>query len=236
VTHAGQSAIADVAAAQRPAVIIPQPRPFDEQRATARVLRQYRLAVVSRHWPDQRAWPALLTQGPGGRSTEVATLERPRRGRSSRRRDRGDRSTLCRTGARMRTAVITTVHGRGDHLRGQIAGLQLSNRPTDMHVVVALGDPTIQDVVASAASSAIDIDCGNANDELPVAQGRNVGAAAALQRGAELLVFLDVDCIPAAALIGRYHHAAANRDHAQALLCGPVTYLPAAARTGGSTR
>jgi Glycosyltransferase family 28 C-terminal domain len=62
VTHAGQSAVADVAAAQRPAVIIPQPRPFDEQQATARVLRQFRLAVVARAWPDQRAWPALLTQ------------------------------------------------------------------------------------------------------------------------------------------------------------------------------
>ena len=62
VTHAGQSCIADVAAAQRPAVIIPQPRPYDEQQATSRVLRQYRLAVVLRRWPDQRAWPALVTQ------------------------------------------------------------------------------------------------------------------------------------------------------------------------------
>jgi UDP-N-acetylglucosamine:LPS N-acetylglucosamine transferase len=62
VTHAGQSAIADIAAAERPAVVIPQPRPFDEQQATARVLRQFRLAVVTRRWPDQRAWPALLTQ------------------------------------------------------------------------------------------------------------------------------------------------------------------------------
>jgi UDP-N-acetylglucosamine:LPS N-acetylglucosamine transferase len=62
VTHAGQSCVADVAAAQRPAVVIPRPRPFDEQLATARVLRQYRLAVVAKQWPDQRAWPALLTQ------------------------------------------------------------------------------------------------------------------------------------------------------------------------------
>jgi UDP-N-acetylglucosamine:LPS N-acetylglucosamine transferase len=61
VTHAGQSCIADVAAAERPAVIIPQPRPFDEQQATARVLRQFRLATVARGWPDERAWPALLT-------------------------------------------------------------------------------------------------------------------------------------------------------------------------------
>jgi hypothetical protein len=66
VTHAGQSAIADVAAAQRPAVVMPQPRPFDEQHATARVLRQHRLAVVTTHWPDQRAWPGLLTQAQVG--------------------------------------------------------------------------------------------------------------------------------------------------------------------------
>ena len=59
VTLAGQSCIADVAAAQRPAVIIPQRRPYDEPLATARVLRQYRLAVVVRRWPEQRAWPAL---------------------------------------------------------------------------------------------------------------------------------------------------------------------------------
>jgi GT2 family glycosyltransferase len=132
----------------------------------------------------------------------------------------------------MRTAVITTVHGRGDHLRRQVAGLQLSIRPTDMHVVVALGDPTIRDVVVSAKSPAVVIDCGPANGPLPLAQGRNVGAAAALHRGAELLVFLDVDCIPAAALIGRYHHAATRREHAQALLCGPVTHLPPPAPGG----
>jgi GT2 family glycosyltransferase len=126
----------------------------------------------------------------------------------------------------MRTAVITTVHGRGEHLRRQIAGLQRSARPADMHIVVALGDPTIRDVVARTDSPAVVIDRYSANGRLPVAQGRNVGAAAALHGGAELLVFLDVDCIPAAALIGRYHQAADCREHAQALLCGPVTYLP----------
>lgn len=60
VTHAGQSCIADIAAAERPAVVIPQPRPYDEQRATAAVLRRYRLATVAQQWPDVRAWPALL--------------------------------------------------------------------------------------------------------------------------------------------------------------------------------
>jgi hypothetical protein len=38
VTHAGQGAIADVAASRRPAVVIPADRPYGEQRATAEVL------------------------------------------------------------------------------------------------------------------------------------------------------------------------------------------------------
>lgn len=66
VTHAGQGCIADVAAAQRPAVVIPQPRPFDEQAATALVLRRHRLAIVAQDWPDQRAWPALLAHARAG--------------------------------------------------------------------------------------------------------------------------------------------------------------------------
>ncbi|OBK13496.1 glycosyltransferase [Mycobacterium asiaticum] len=61
VTHAGQSCVADVAAAQRPAIVIPQPRPFDEQKSTALMLRRHQLAVVAQDWPDERAWPALLT-------------------------------------------------------------------------------------------------------------------------------------------------------------------------------
>jgi hypothetical protein len=60
VTHAGQGSIADVAAAQRPAVVIAEPRPFDEQQATANVLKRHRLAVVAKGQPDERAWPALL--------------------------------------------------------------------------------------------------------------------------------------------------------------------------------
>ncbi len=38
VTHTGQNAVAEVAAARRPAVLVPQRRPHDEQAATARVL------------------------------------------------------------------------------------------------------------------------------------------------------------------------------------------------------
>jgi hypothetical protein len=60
VTHAGQNAIAEVAAARRPAVVLPQARPHDEQRATAEVLAGGRWpATVLERWPAD-GWPDLL--------------------------------------------------------------------------------------------------------------------------------------------------------------------------------
>ena len=46
VTHAGQNCVADVAAARRPAIVVPQSRPYDEQHVTAETLRKSRLAAV----------------------------------------------------------------------------------------------------------------------------------------------------------------------------------------------
>ncbi|MEU0795943.1 glycosyltransferase [Amycolatopsis sp. NPDC005961] len=62
VTHAGQNALAEVAAARRPAVVIPQPRPFDEQEATAEALVRASLGVVERSWPAPPRWPGVLTE------------------------------------------------------------------------------------------------------------------------------------------------------------------------------
>ena len=60
VTHAGQNALAEVAACRRAAVVVPQARPYDEQLATARALAQGGLAVVAETWPLPRSWPDLL--------------------------------------------------------------------------------------------------------------------------------------------------------------------------------
>ncbi|TGO04882.1 glycosyltransferase [Serinibacter arcticus] len=60
VSAAGQNAVADLAAAGARAVVVPEDRPFDEQRATAHELRAAGLAVVVDAWPDDDAWPALL--------------------------------------------------------------------------------------------------------------------------------------------------------------------------------
>lgn len=60
VTHAGQNAIAEVAALRRPAVVVPQRRPHGEQRITARVLRDGGWpVVVEESWPTD-GWAARL--------------------------------------------------------------------------------------------------------------------------------------------------------------------------------
>jgi len=60
VSWAGQNSIAALAAADAAAVIVPQERPFAEQRETAGVLEAAGLAVVSASWPEADRWPDLL--------------------------------------------------------------------------------------------------------------------------------------------------------------------------------
>jgi hypothetical protein len=62
VTHAGLGALADVAAAACPAVVIPEDRPYGEQHATARALAGDGIAVVLERWPDDDQWPDLLAR------------------------------------------------------------------------------------------------------------------------------------------------------------------------------
>lgn len=69
VGHAGHNVVMEAAAADRPMVAIPQPRPFGEQHAKARLLRDAGVCVVADRWPDATRWPALLDRAralPGG--------------------------------------------------------------------------------------------------------------------------------------------------------------------------
>ncbi|MFD6288321.1 glycosyltransferase [Streptomyces sp. NPDC060205] len=61
VTHAGQNAVAECAAARTPALVVPQERPHDEQHATARALAAAGIATVRTRWPAPHEWPQLLT-------------------------------------------------------------------------------------------------------------------------------------------------------------------------------
>ncbi len=60
VTHAGDSAVGEVAAAGRPAVVVAQPRPFGEQHATVRALRRAGACTAREEWPQPAEWAGLL--------------------------------------------------------------------------------------------------------------------------------------------------------------------------------
>lgn len=119
----------------------------------------------------------------------------------------------------MHVGLITVVHGRHGHLRRQQAGLADVLDPPATRVVVALDDPAVAPLVPG---DALVVTVRSDGTGLPIAHARNVGARAAVDRGAELLVFLDVDCIPGPALFRRYRDAVTD----DRLLCGPVAYLP----------
>ncbi|WP_392544434.1 glycosyltransferase [Oryzobacter telluris] len=60
ITHGGQNAVADVAAARAPAVIVAQDRPYGEQVATTEALTRLGIAEGRARWPSAEAWPDLL--------------------------------------------------------------------------------------------------------------------------------------------------------------------------------
>lgn len=62
VTHAGESAVADVAAARRPAIVMAQERPFSEQRITVQELSCGRWPVVVASSAEPERWIPHLTQ------------------------------------------------------------------------------------------------------------------------------------------------------------------------------
>lgn len=60
VTHAGLGALADVAEARRPAIVIPEERPFGEQWATAAALNSAGIAITAPAWPPPHEWSGVL--------------------------------------------------------------------------------------------------------------------------------------------------------------------------------
>ena len=115
-------------------------------------------------------------------------------------------------------AIVTLCSApRLEHLRNQLRATAGVPR-----IVVWIGD---DEAPALDAEAVVRVPPGD--DGLRLAAARNAGARIAEELGARLLVFLDADCIPGAELLGRYRDAAAQ--HPDAVLCGPVTYLPAGA-------
>lgn len=255
VCHAGQGAVADVALARRPAVVLAQPRPHGEQEATVRALERLGLAATGSGWPAADRWPSLLDRalqlgGQGwsrwrgdGAARAAASLD-----------DLADRLAPVPGAAPPESgegpspvAVLTLASGRHDHLRGQIAGLAAGRRRPDLHVVVAMDDPHVRSVTQDAWAAAtgegsapevVVVDLAAGPEGLPLAAARNLAATTASERGARHLVFLDVDCIPGPGTVATYASELASRHIREvphpAVLCGDVAYLPPlpAGRTG----
>ena len=202
VTAGGQNSVADLAATNTPAVILPQPRPFAEQKLGAQVLDG--LATVRNAFPTPEEWPELLrrrdtdwarwqTEGAARRAAEVIARVAQDPGQPA----------IC---------VITLADAnRTDHLTHQVNFMPMG---VD-HVTVALAD-------AEALAKAVPkshVVAGPAN----LAAARNLGARTAIERGAEVLVFLDADCLASDALVPRY--VSALKQHPDGVVAGPVTYL-----------
>lgn len=123
------------------------------------------------------------------------------------------------------TAVVTAASAaRLAHVRRQQAFLdELGTDPPPVRVIAWLDEDAPP---AFAGARTLHVPPGR--DGLRVAAARNAAAEAALDAGAELMVFLDADCLPGPGLLPAYAGAAEATGHG--LLAGPVTYLAEAER------
>jgi GT2 family glycosyltransferase len=122
----------------------------------------------------------------------------------------------------MTVAVITPVAGRTDHLTRLLDGLTRQHRPPDETIVVDLApyEPAVRRCTAGRPGVRRVTLRTDTSGALPLAAARNLGAT---KTDCDLLVFLDVDCIPDSDLVAAYEDGLHRRPHA--LVCGPVRYL-----------
>lgn len=123
-----------------------------------------------------------------------------------------------------RVAVITIARGRREHWALQCAALERSECRPDERILVTMGDPSLARAARDAGGAHV-VEMEADASALPLARARNLGVQAALERGADVLVLLDVDCLPAPSLVGAYADAVSATPTHDHLLSGPVTYL-----------
>lgn len=126
-------------------------------------------------------------------------------------------------------AVVTIARGRRDHLALQHLSLARSTVLPDPYLIVSMGDETITPTTVEGLTSQVVYLEADAK-ALPLAAARNLGAVEAMRAGAEVVVFVDVDCVVDPGLVAGYRtHCTLDRD---TVWSGPVTYLPPAGPDG----
>ncbi|WP_344303113.1 glycosyltransferase family 2 protein [Nocardioides bigeumensis] len=130
----------------------------------------------------------------------------------------------------MTSAVVTIAHGRHDHLLAQHGSLAMGSRVPDLYVVVAMDDAWIESWRPEGTLRPTVVAMGSDPRGLPLAAARNAGFAVALERGADVVIGLDVDCLAGRDLVAAYADAAVREAHVA--WTGPVTYLKPRARRG----
>ncbi|GJD65396.1 glycosyltransferase family 2 protein [Methylobacterium frigidaeris] len=115
------------------------------------------------------------------------------------------------------SSVLTLVRGRADRLRNLMRGLARQTvRPRELVIawMQAATAPDLPDPGCPVRHLHVP------GEPMPLAAARNRAAEAA---SGDLLVFLDVDCIPGTGLVAAYARAASQTD---GLFLGEVLYLP----------
>ncbi|MEH6821196.1 MAG: glycosyltransferase family 2 protein [Dietzia psychralcaliphila] len=121
-------------------------------------------------------------------------------------------------------AVVTVcTPARAGHLRSQRRALT-AHLPGAHHVVVVPERPGSAQLAVELAADGADPLEVPAGRDLPVARCRNTGGDRAVEAGADLIIFLDVDCMPGPELGSRYAELPPD-----SVGMGPVTYLPESA-------
>jgi GT2 family glycosyltransferase len=119
----------------------------------------------------------------------------------------------------VRTSILTLARGRERHLERMLQGCLHQDHPAD-EIVLALMQEDLPDLPAALLERVRVVHV--AGDHLPLAEARNAAAARA---GGDLLIFLDVDCIPSPGFVRAALHAATE----DACLTGDCRYLDAEA-------
>ncbi|MFD1950846.1 glycosyltransferase family 2 protein [Sphingomonas arantia] len=118
----------------------------------------------------------------------------------------------------MRVSVLTLVRGRRAHLERLMQGLATQTRAPDEFVIAYMQDAAPADLPALPCPIRMVAVPG---EPMPLARARNQAVATAT---GDLLLLLDVDCIPSPTLVESYTQAAATAD---GIFLGEVLYLPA---------